>query len=178
MGSLEATDIALYAAAFAGLSAVAGIIAAIAAWRSASAARAMVDAEAEAVMKRLSLDAARLAQQVLSKGMSIGRLSNEIKLLYDDLASFSGGVGGSRHKLFKDRAEDYRIQVAEALEAVGSATPSGEPIGKLSEHQLREFLISCTMKCEEFTELASVLNGEKSELQSQVRIHQENAITH
>ena len=136
MEGFAPADVALVAAAFAGLSAVAGVVAAIAAWRSAGAARALADTEAEAQKRRLLLDLARLGQQIISKGKSIGRLCDEIKVQYDSLAVFCGGTGGGRHKLFKDRAEGYRVEVAQAVETVETATSMKQSLGSLSQHDL------------------------------------------
>lgn len=46
----------------------------------------------------------------------------------------------------------------------------------MTAEQIEAMLLTYTMKREELIELASVLAGEKSELQSQLNIHQEKAI--
>lgn len=167
---------AVYAAIFAGLSAIAGIIAAIAALRSANAARALVVAQAQGEKRRLALKFAKLAQEILSKAKSLNRLCDEVKSQYDSLAVFTGNVGGNRHKLFKDRIEENRTDIAKIVRYIEEVSPTGESIEEMTEHRIGELLIVYTMKREELFELASILTGEKAELQSQLSIYQEKAI--
>lgn len=176
MEDSSAVGVVLWAAAFAGLSAIAGVVSAFAAWRSAGAARKLADTEAEAEKRRLTLDLARLAQEVLSKAKSIDRLCDEINIQYTSLAVFTGGTGGSRHKLFTDRAEGYRTNAAEIVDTVQQVTAGYHSIEQIPEGRLGELLVTYTMKREEFVELVSMLAGEKAELQAQLAIFQEKAI--
>ena len=77
---------------------VATIIAAfsaLAAWLSASTARNLTIAQSEAEKRRLTLDAAKLIQEIKSKAESLNQQCDAVKLKYDNLAVFAGYSGGS-----------------------------------------------------------------------------------
>lgn len=160
---------------FACITALISIISAVAAWKSATAAKTLARSTAVGERRRLVLSVAQIAQEVLSKAASLKRLCDEINVTYDSLATFTGNLGSSRQKLFKGRVDENRAKGAAIISYVQSSLPEEKPIDELSDEEISDLLVKLTMKREELVELSSVLLQEKVELKSQLLIYQEKA---
>lgn len=112
--------------------------------------------QAEREKRHLELTLARLAQEIMSKAKSLNRLCDEVRLQYESLAGFTGGVGGGRHKLFTDRIEENRNEISQIIRAVEEASLSGTTVEEMTAEQIEAMLLTYTMKREELMELASV----------------------
>ncbi len=166
------TSITIFIAA---ASAIGSMVAAIAAWRSSSAAKQSLKGSEEEGYRRLRRQLAVVGQRVVSKSESINRLCDELKLQYATLAVFSGAKGGSREKMFRGRAVGYKEEVAALIDEANRNILDRE-LSNVGPHEIDHTLVSFSMKLEHISEMQETIKQEKTEIDRQITIFQERAI--
>jgi len=87
------------------LGSIAAIWAAVAAARSANAAREAIAQAALAERQRYERELARTANQVIAVSLAVTDLGDKLKIAYQSLFGFSGGRGGSREEVLRKAVE-------------------------------------------------------------------------
>ncbi len=103
-------------------------------------------------------------------------MCEELKLQYTSLAVFNGSLGGSRQKLLTNYIKEKQSDIEIIIKDIDDASIINETAEIMTVEKINKLLIIYTMKHEELMSLNSELTIKKSELQSQLIIHQENAI--
>jgi hypothetical protein len=165
---MSEVSITLYIAA---ASAVGSMLAAFAAWRSSCVAKKSIQNTEAEEYRRLSRDLAVVGQKIVSKAESINRLCDELKLQYSSLAIFTKNSGGSREKLFIERAKSYKLEVSE-LVMEANANIIDKELSNIKPSVLHAALVSYSMSFERILEMQETINQEKEEIGRQITIYQ------
>jgi hypothetical protein len=122
-------------------SAVVAVFAAIAAWRSARAAEQIAGREAAIARRGVIKDLIVLAHSVVVEENRVAELAQDLEKEYDDLSTFTGQFGGSRHKLFVSETKKKEAEAGTLKQDAERYIAKASSLSSTSDDDLANTLI-------------------------------------
>jgi len=155
---------------------LASVLAAIAAFRAAGAARESA-LHARAVERRQLLrDVVAAAQNVVSDARRIDDIAKFLKSGYSDLFRFAGQSGGGRQKLCVDEVGKKQKQVAGMRESAGTYAADPGLLGNMPEPELPTLYTTLHGHHVEVQRLRITLERELESVERELQTYRENAL--
>ena len=158
------------------ITAIAALVSAIAAWKATNFAKIAAESAAATDKRNLIRNILMGCRETLTITSRVKTLGDEVKSLNEELAVFTGQLGGSRPQLFINKAEEDQSKVSNIVNDINNLFSSEDDLFKMSNVEIDEIHARIIVLLAEAQSIKENLESDFQSIYDQVKAFRDRAI--